>query len=123
MTGKATFGFESKYQKGKTVPQGNTQFIFNAANFKFKSTAYEWLVVSGAKAQYKGTGTVNGAGSYGFILTAWDGQVTGGGGVDKLRLKVWDKATGATVYDNQAGASDSADPVTTLGGGSVVIHK
>jgi hypothetical protein len=26
-------------------------------------SAYEWLVVAGAKAQYKGTGTINGSGS------------------------------------------------------------
>ena len=27
----------------------------------FHSTAYTWLVVSGYKAQYKGTGTINGS--------------------------------------------------------------
>jgi hypothetical protein len=42
------------------------------------------LVIAGARAQYKGLGTVNGSGNYGFLLTAIDGQVNGGGGVDKL---------------------------------------
>jgi hypothetical protein len=27
------------------------------------------------------------------------------------------------IYDNQLGAADTADPVTTIGGGSIVIHK
>src|SRR5207253_8769831 len=54
LTGKANFGFESRYQNGNNVPTGNTQFQFKEANFNFKSTAYEWLVVSGAKARYRG---------------------------------------------------------------------
>ncbi|UBV44766.1 PKD domain-containing protein (plasmid) [Deinococcus taeanensis] len=123
LTGKATFGFVSKYQKGATVPTGNTEFQFHAGNFNFKSAAYEWLTIAGARAQYKGTGTVNGAGSYGFLLTAVDGQVSGGGGTDKFRLKVWDRTTNATVYDNQVGASDTATPSTPLAGGSIVIHS
>ena len=103
MIGKATFGFVSKYQKGAvTVPTGQTQFEFNAADFTFHSTAYDWLVIARGTVS-KGSGMVNGQGDYGFLLTAIDGQVTGGGGVDKLRLKVWDKATSAIVYDNQLG--------------------
>jgi hypothetical protein len=40
------------------------------ANLEFHSTSYQWLVVAGAKAQYKGSGTMNGSGEYGFLLTA-----------------------------------------------------
>lgn len=124
LTGKATFGFVSKYQKGKTVPTGNTEFQFKLANLSFSSTAYEWLVISGAKAQYKGTGTINNGGSYGFMLTAIDGQINGGGGTDKFRIKIWDKSQNdLIVYDNKMGAADDSDPTTVLGGGSIVIHK
>jgi len=35
------------------------------------------------------------------MLTAIDGQVNGGGGVDKFRIKIWDSATGQVIYDNQ----------------------
>jgi hypothetical protein len=59
-----------------------------------------WPVVAGAEAQFKGLGAINGSGNYGFMLTAIDGQVNGGGGVDKFRLKIWDRATGNIVYDN-----------------------
>ena len=38
-------------------PSGATEFQFQAGSFNFKSTSYEWLVVAGAKAQYKGAGT------------------------------------------------------------------
>jgi len=125
LTGKATFGFNSKYQKGQSTPSGNTQFQFHAAKFDFASTSYDWLVIAGPKAQYKGTGTVNGTGQFGFLLTATDGDLNGGGGVDKFRIKIWNKATGDTVYDNAVGSSndiDSANP-QQLGGGSIVIQS
>jgi hypothetical protein len=120
---KANFGFVSKYQKGATVPSGDTEFQFQSASFNFKSSVYEWLVIAGAKAQYKGSGTINGKGDYAFLLTAVDGNVNGGGGVDKFRLKVWDKTTGNSIYDNQLDAPDTDNPATALGGGSIVIHK
>ena len=120
LTGKATFGFVAKYQSGNSAPTGDTQFQFNMANFSFKSTSYDWLVVGGAKARFKGTGTVNGSGNYGFMLTAIDGQ---NGSPDRFRIKIWNKDTGVVVYDNQMGAADDADPTTALGGGSIVIHK
>jgi hypothetical protein len=123
LTGKANFGFVSKYQKGATVPAGDTEFQFHAASFNFKSVSYEWLVIAGAKAQYKGAGSVNGAGGYSFMLTAVDGAVNGGGGTDKFRLKVWNTASNAVVYDNQAGSDDLSTPTTVLGGGSIVIHS
>ena len=124
-TGKANFGFVSQYKKGANVPTGNTEFQFQAGNLNFHSEVYEWLVISGGfKAQYKGTGTINGIGGYGFILTAIDGDQSGGSGVDKFRIKIWDNNNGgAIVYDNQTGGSDTADPTTMISGGSIVIHK
>jgi probable HAF family extracellular repeat protein len=121
--GKATFGFVSKYPKGKTVPEGNTEFHFATAKFKFTSASYDWLVVSGAKARFKGAGKVNGEGTYRFLIAAIDGQVSQGGGTDRFRIKIWDDATGVVVYDNQRGGPDDADPTSTLGGGSIVIQK
>jgi predicted outer membrane repeat protein len=120
LTGKAKFGFVSRYRNGASVPTGHTEFHFNVANFKFKSTSYEWLVVAGARAQYKGVGTINGAGSYSFILTAIDGQQPGGGGQDKFRIKIF--GPGGVVYDNQMNDPDSNDPTTLLGGGNIQIH-
>lgn len=122
LAGRANFGFVSKYLRGAMAPIGQTEFQFQTGNLNFHSTSYEWLVISGARAQYKGSGRINNAGDYGFILTATDGQRLGGGGVDKFRIKIWDKATGKVVYDNQLGAPDSADPATALGFGSIVIH-
>jgi large repetitive protein len=116
MLGKAHFGFESKYQKGAQVPTGQTEFQFQAGNLKFKSVAYEWLVVSGMRAQYKGTGTINGSGNYGFMLSAIDG-----GNTDKFRIKIWDAT--AVIYDNQMDALESADPSTVISGSIVIKAK
>ncbi|MBI4550758.1 MAG: DUF5011 domain-containing protein [Candidatus Latescibacteria bacterium] len=121
LTGKATVGFVSKYLPGATIPSGNTQFQFKAGDLTFKSTQYEWLVVAGAQAKFKGSGTINGSGSYTFQVSATDGQVSGGGGVDKFRIKI--QGPGGMVYDNQSGAGDDAEPTTALEGGSIVIHK
>lgn len=117
LSGKATFGFVSKYQKGTNIPTGDTEFQFHVAGMNFKSTTYDWLVIAGAKAQYKGIGTINGAGAYRFMLTAMDGSP------DKFRIKIWDEATGEVIYDNQLNSEDTAAPTTVIEGGSIVIHK
>jgi hypothetical protein len=123
LTGKANFGFVSKYQTGAQVPTGQTEFQFKLANLNFHGSVYEWLVVAGAKAQYKGSGTINGAGDYGFLLTATDGEVNGGG-FDRFRIKIWDKRSGAVVYDNAAGASEDIDNANPqiISGGNIVVH-
>jgi len=103
------------------VPTGQTEFQFKVANLNFHSTSYDWLVVAGARAQYKGSGSINGAGDYRFMLTAIDGQVSGGGGTDKFRMKIW--GDNGLIYDNQLNAPDTNDPTTVIGGGSIVVHK
>src|SRR5579859_2476533 len=121
LTGRLNIGFTARYQKGTTAPTGQTQFDFQAAKLNFHSTSYQWLVIAGAKAQYRGAGTINGAGNYSFSVTVSDGSSSGA--ADKVRLKVWDSASGAIVYDTQPGAADAADPTTPLEGGNIAIHS
>jgi hypothetical protein len=122
LTGKANFAFVSNYQQGNAAPTGQTEFQF--AGLNFHSDAYEWLVVSGAKAQYKGRGTVNGVAGFGFMVTATSGRLSAPRGPDKIRIKIWDQATNAVVYDNTGGPDDmdSATP-QSISGGSIVVHK
>ena len=125
LSGKATFGFVSKYKKGQSAPEGNTEFQFHAAGMNFKSTSYEWLVVAGAKAQYKGSGTINGSGDFFFMLTAIDGDLKTKGTPDTFRMKIWNRETLEVIYDNLMGVADTADPTgtpATLGGGSINIQ-
>ncbi len=115
LTGKANFGFVSKYKKGQSTPTGNTQFQFKAGGLNFHSSEYDWMVLAGAKAMYKGTGTINNAGTYKFIITAGDGQISRG--TDTFRIKIWyeDNGNEIIVYDN---GTD-----TPLGGGQIKIHQ
>jgi hypothetical protein len=125
LVGKATFGFVSKYQNGANVPTGNTQFSFKVADLKFKSTEYDWLVVAGNNANFKGAGTIDGQGNYGFLLFGFDSDLNTNDPFedDKFRIKIWDKNNGdVVVYDNNLGQSESSEPSTILGGGSIVIH-
>ena len=121
-TGKANFGFVSKYKKGANTPTGQTQFKFKAGDLKFNSTVYDWLVVAGPHAKFKGSGTINNSGDFGFMLTGTDGQVTGGEGEDKFRIKIWD-AMDVVVYDNQFEDAENPDAADVIEGGSIVIHS
>lgn len=123
LAGRARFGFIARYKKGTTTPEGRTQFQFQTGDLNFRSSDYQWLVVAGPNAKFKGTGTINGSGDYGFMLTAVDGEVNGGE-ADKFRIKIWDLNNGdAVVYDNQMGADDDSYDGTTLDGGSIMIRS
>jgi hypothetical protein len=120
LTGQANFGLNARYHNGDTVPTGNTDFRFPAANLTFQSS-YDWLVITTSQAQYQGSGTINGAGNYGFLVTALDNG--GGSTADKLRIKIWDKNNNnAVVYDSQPNAAATASPTTSLGGGRIQVH-
>jgi endoglucanase len=119
-TGRATFGFLARYQKDANEPVAHPGFRLKTGRLTFESTGYDWLVITGAKAQLRGSGRIDGTGSYGFRITALDG-LTPGSGADRIRVEIWDARTGAVVYDTQMSAPDGADPVTPLGGGSIAI--
>ncbi len=116
LTGKATFGFVSKYKRGAFVPTGNTEFQFHAADLNFHSSSYAWLVVTGRNfAMFKGAGTINGAlapsgNLYKFMIWAGDDDP------DTFRIKIWDEDTSGevVVYDNGFNQE--------LGSGSIIIH-
>lgn len=124
LEGKANFGFVSKYKKGTTVPIGNTEFQFKAGDLKFNSTQYEWLVIAGSKAMFKGSGTINGTGNYKFLISAIDGDLKDKGD-DRFRIKIWEELVEDfenVIYDNQIGDPEDADPSTPIVAGSIVIH-
>ena len=118
LAGKATFGFMSKYQKGASLPTGNTAFQFDLAGMSFTSQSYEWLVVNqgGTNAQFKGSGLINGeavpnGNAYKFMLWATDSSP------DTFRIRIWwEDAFGEhDVYDN--GIEQA------IGAGNIVVHK
>ena len=117
LAGKATFGFMSKYQKGASVPTGNTAFQFDLAGMAFASQSYEWLVVNqvGTNAQFKGSGLINGVAdpngnAYRFMLWAGDGAP------DTFHIRIWwEDASGEhDVYDNGTAQAIRA--------GNIIVH-
>ncbi len=127
--GTANFGFNAKYKTGKNnvaEVDGSTNFQFQEGDFHFKSSQHDAmsLVISGRKATYRGTGTVNGSGVYNFMVTVIDGNLTGGDGFDYFRIKIWGAGSSTNVvYDNELGEVENADATTKIGSGSIVIHK
>lgn len=122
VTGRASFGFVARYRQGAHIPDGHTHFRFRAADFELRSDAYEWLVVAGPHARYRGTGSVNGVAGFRFMLTATDGARPGGGGTDRLHLKVWAASGGGVIYDNEPGVADDASATYAIDTGNVVIR-
>jgi hypothetical protein len=123
LTGKANFGFNAKYRQ-ESVPHGETEFHFGAAGLTFHSNTNRWLVVTNAKAQLQGSGTIAGAGPYEFSLTVVDGDAVSGGGKDRIRMKIWEADSGLVVYDNLQGAPDDIDATALqeIGGGNITVH-
>jgi RHS repeat-associated protein len=118
LTGKATFQLSAGYAGNGTIPSGKLAVTFQAAHLSFQSTSLDWLVVSGGAAWYEGTGTLNGSGTYAFLAAA----SSGGAGTGKLRVRIWNKATGAILYDTQPGAPIPAAPITHTTSGSIVFR-
>ena len=121
---KAHFTFRAEFPSAQaTVPNGNVKLWIPGGRLDFESAAIEMLVVSGNRAQFWGTGTLNGAGAR-FRITAVDGHANGhGGGAAAIRVELWD-ATGTTLlYDSEPGAAPDAPVTTPIEGGNIQIRR
>ena len=112
--GYGKFDFVAKYKKDSTVPTGKTQFVYPAGQLRFVSNTYESLEANqaGTNILLKGVGTINGTGDYSFAI--WASDESRKGGADTFRIKIWETATEAIVYDNEESQEIC---------GSIVIHK
>jgi hypothetical protein len=117
LTGPANFGMFVRYAGSALT--GKAQFSFPAGNLLFRSTSFDWLVVSGDDAVYRGQGTINGRGHYGFIVTVFDGQNTGT--ADRYRIRIWDMDNGnAEIYDN--GYIVDSEPTQAISSGKIDVY-
>ena len=120
-TGRDYFVFAAAYiGQNPVTPTGalalelKTKGLFYPSILSFASSHFDALVVSGSKATLKGTGTISGSGSYGFLMSVIQGQGLTG---NKFRIKIWNKNNGnAVVYDSQMGAGDDATPTGAVTG-------
>ena len=122
ISGRFDFDFDARYRQEDLAPSGGTSFKFSGAGLDFEGGAYDWFVCFGARAIYTGTGTLNGAGNYAFLISAVDGDDLGGGAIDRLRIRITNQTNGAVVYDNQMGAPDTAAATCPLSWGNVNVR-
>lgn len=120
LTGNADFEFSSAYTKG--VLGGKVLLKLSAVRFDFSGVTQESLAVDGTSARIRGTGTVNGAGKFGFLVVATDGGAAPN--TDSFRIKIWDINNGnAVVYDNQKGQPDTSNVGSSVSGDSITVVK
>lgn len=119
ITGKLSFNIAARYASAaSTSPTGSVELKLNTAKAEFRSTALEWLVVAGRTAQIRGRGTMNGTGDYGFAIVASDNDSD-----DRIRVRIWQRTSGAMIYNNFPNATLDTDSLMPLGGGSIQIHQ
>jgi hypothetical protein len=87
VSGVASFGFNSKYNKNKPAPSGNVDFTLQQGNFSFAASGAEWLVVANGRATFQGTGVLNGSTQCKYQLDAWDRSFNN---ADALGIKIFD---------------------------------
>jgi PKD repeat protein len=122
LNGKLNFVFNAAYRWNLLSPFGKTSLVFKGQRFTFVSNSYSWLVINGNTAFLKGSGRVNGKGNYSFLISVQDG-VGSNKANDLIRIKIWNKTTGVTIYDTQPGADNSTLPTTAINGGTIKIGK
>ncbi|HZI18503.1 MAG TPA: MBG domain-containing protein [Pyrinomonadaceae bacterium] len=121
LVGSATSGFNAAYSSTGAVPTGQATFNFVAANLNFASTSYQWMAVTRPNVWLRGAGTVNNQSGFEFLIAAVDGQLTGGGGADRFRIRIWRKSDGAVIYDNLMGGALNASAATATTNGDIAI--
>ena len=119
-TGKASYGYSVNYFKGATYPKGETQFDFKVGDFEYNALNYEYLSVAGYKAVIRGSGRIIGGQSGIYFNTYVIDGALDGTGIDKVRMKIFNKNTGHVYYDNESGG-DADDPKTPVGLNSSIV--
>jgi hypothetical protein len=114
---KAHFTITARFLHEGTVPNGRATVWNPSEHIDFESTAIEMLVAAGNRAQFWGTGTLNGSPAR-FRITAVDG----GEGPDAIRIELWNAAGSMLLYDSQPGAAQDAPPTTMTEGGKIHVH-
>jgi len=115
-SGPVTFAFNPKYlPNNPTTPSGDLEFHYDAGDINFKSTGWDFLVVTnGNRGQAQGTGTINGSIVCKFSLDAWNNSFQPGN-VDAFGLTIFNCGGGT---GNRYSLADT--PITK---GSIKVHQ
>jgi hypothetical protein len=99
VTGRAFFTIKLRNKFISGEPAGKVRLNLRNANFRFRSTECDWLLIENSFAMVIGKGKVNGTDNYGFLLTAQseiEGMECPQGAV---RIIIWDNDENI-LYDN-----------------------
>ncbi len=112
--GRFIFGFIAKYLPKYDVPQGHTVFYFRAGHLLFLSQGYDWLMVDGATAEFKGYGVVLKEGRYNFQVKMVDAHFDSHDKFvkDAISVKIWNEK--GVLYNND---------ITPVTRGYIKVHK
>lgn len=127
LAARAEFAFAARLRQpdskanepSSAAPRGVTVLRLREADLRFRSTAHDWMVVSGPRVQYAGSGVINGEGDYRFVLTAIDSGDSPAR--DRIRLRITD-LKGIVIYDNQV-PGPTAPEGTALSGGRIKVGE
>jgi RHS repeat-associated protein len=118
LAGKLTFSLRANYAPTGGAPSGHLAWRFKSAHLRFQSTALNSLELSGGTLVLQGTGMLNRMRPCSFLVSSSRGARR----AVRLRIRIWDKATGAILYDSQPGASVQAAPITPVVAGRIALH-
>lgn len=122
--GRGYFGVAVQYRNNTEQVHGQVYFQLKESDLHFKSTSFEAerLIVFGQEANFKGKGTINGKGGYGFLVAIVNHALNLNNPNDRLRLMIWEEESGRIVYDNQAGDAEEATAINRIGMGAMVLY-
>jgi hypothetical protein len=112
LTGTVNFGLSYKYKGNTPVAVRQFTMDFNTANLHFNATSVSSLVIAKGKATLQGTGTINGGGTYKFLVVG----VNEGG----IRIKIT-TMNNNVVYDTQPNTAPTATPAIIPSSGHVIV--
>ncbi|MCC9168617.1 SBBP repeat-containing protein [Pontibacter harenae] len=121
---QAYFGFYALYPAPSSGEVwGTTVLWLRQSKMQFISSSMEpmRLIIFGDNVNYVGKGSINGKGGYAFLVSAVDGNFSAT--TDKLRIKIWEEASGKVVYDNQKGAQDGAIAKANIKAGEILLYN
>jgi hypothetical protein len=109
----------AKYATDGTMNLGTNAFrlSYSSASMSLASTKMTWFVkTTTGKSWLRGEGTLltgTTSETVNYLLSVVDSTSV----ADKVRVKIWNKATGAVIYDNQPGSPDDADATQAVSTG------
>jgi hypothetical protein len=119
VAGRIDFAFSVRQREGNRV-KSSVRVHLKGVHRMLESDHVSSVSVSGAAAELRGIGRIDGRGRFPFLISAVDGDLPGGDGIDRFRIVIW--ADGRILVDTEPRAPDPGTAATTpLSRGRIVL--